>query len=194
MVLGEVMAITPSSYKRVQHFNIPGQAHFLTFSTFRRLPLLTNEVWRRWLGASIRNACDEMRFELWAYVFMPEHLHLLVRPINNTYEIGHFLHAIKKPVAQRIIQGLSERRAPLLDKLAVGTGTQKHARFWQSGGGYDLNIWDEKKALEKARYCHNNPVLRGLVTKAEQWKWSSFRWLEKGQREAEPLALDSWSV
>jgi hypothetical protein len=85
------------------------------------------------------------------------------------------------------------RSAPLLEKLSAGRGEQRCLRFWQGGGGYDLNSWNKEKALEKAGYCHNNPVQRGMVKSAEQWKWSSFRWLELGKREGEPLVVDSWA-
>ena len=88
---------------------------------------------------------------------------------------------------------LANRRAPLLKQLTVTASGKRRARFWQGGGGYDLNIWNMEKVLAKADYCHHNPVKRGLVRNADQWKWSSFRWQEMGKRSSEPLALDSWA-
>jgi hypothetical protein len=49
-----------------------------------------------------------------------------------------------------------------------------------------------KKAIEKAEYCHSNPVKRRLVKSAQDWRWSSFRWLVLGKRENEPLPVDDW--
>jgi len=46
-----------------------------------------------------------------------------------------------------------------------------------------------KKAIEKAEYCHNNPVKRRLATAPEKYRWSSFRWLVNGARDGEPLSL-----
>ena len=40
---------------------------------------------------------------------------------------------------------------------------------------YDFNVWTAKKRIEKVRYVHRNPVVRGLVEKPEDWLWSSFR-------------------
>jgi hypothetical protein len=54
-----------------------------------------------------------------------------------------------------------------------------HNPFWQARF-YDFNVWTEKKRIEKLRYIHRNPVRRGLVSSAEQWKWSSFRWYLSG--------------
>ncbi len=46
--------------------------------------------------------------------------------------------------------------------------------FWEQRY-YDFNVWTEKKRVEKLRYLHRNPVLRGLVAKPQDWEWSSFR-------------------
>jgi putative transposase len=46
--------------------------------------------------------------------------------------------------------------------------------FWQTRF-YDFNVRTEKKRLEKLRYMHHNPVKRGMVSQAEDWRWSSYR-------------------
>ncbi len=180
------------SYKRVRRYNVPGHVHFLTFSCYQRLPLLSNEVWRGWLGESVSAACEQQNVAIWAYVLMPEHVHLLVRPRNEAYDISRLLFQIKRPLAERVVQHLRENRSPLLAKLALPSATRRQHRFWKPGGGYDGNFWTWKKIISKAEYCHNNPVKRGLVKSPEQWRWSSFRWLEMGKRAAEPLRLDDW--
>ena len=38
--------------------------------------------------------------------------------------------------------------------------------------------------MEKLRYIHRNPVVRGLVAKPEDWQWSSFRHYQTGMRGA----------
>ncbi|HUY13250.1 MAG TPA: hypothetical protein VMX16_06430 [Terriglobia bacterium] len=38
-----------------------------------------------------------------------------------------------------------------------------------------MNIWSEKKRLEKLNYMHNNPVMRDLVAQPGDWPWSSWR-------------------
>jgi REP-associated tyrosine transposase len=40
---------------------------------------------------------------------------------------------------------------------------------------YDRNVRTYESFVEKLRYIHRNPVKRGLVTRPENWKWSSFR-------------------
>jgi hypothetical protein len=46
--------------------------------------------------------------------------------------------------------------------------------------------------IEKAEYCHSNPVKRRLVKSAQDWRWSSFQWLVLGKHANEPLPVDGW--
>jgi REP-associated tyrosine transposase len=38
-----------------------------------------------------------------------------------------------------------------------------------------MNIWSERKRLEKLNYMHANPVKRRLVSQPGDWPWSSWR-------------------
>jgi putative transposase len=48
-------------------------------------------------------------------------------------------------------------------------------RFWQEGPGYDRNLSSQKTVLSAIKYIHLNPVRRGLVARAADWKWLSAR-------------------
>jgi len=186
-------ASNASHRKRLRRYNIAGHAHFLTFSVYQRMPLLTNDLWRTWLAAEVRRACDSFDIALWAYVFMPEHVHLLVKPCRESYDIAAFLKDMKTEFSKRMAHHLATSGSPLSERLRIRVrpGTTRF-RFWQEGGGYDKNIWAMPMAIEKAEYCHWNPVKRRLVKSPEQWRWSSFRSLETGCREGEPLRVDEW--
>jgi len=86
-------------YKRAKRINTPGDAHCLTFSCYHRLPLLTSDTFCQWLAQSINRAREDRAFDLWGYVFMPEHVHLLLFPRDAQYSVGRILSAIKRPVA-----------------------------------------------------------------------------------------------
>ncbi len=58
-------------------------------------------------------------------------------------------------------------------KLSV-TLRRTERPFWQERY-YDFNVHSEEKHIEKLHYIHQNPVVRGLVTRPEDWPWSSFR-------------------
>ncbi len=169
--------------------NEPGHAHELTFSCFRRLQLLKAEQTCEWLADSINEARRELNFLLWAYVFMPEHVHLIVYPQQPNYDVSQILKRIKEPVGRKAVKFLRESSPDWLPRITVQRGKRRERRFWQAGGGYDRNAQEATTILAMIDYIHANPVRRGLVTLAEDWKWSSAAWVE-GKNSLRPDAID----
>jgi putative transposase len=93
-------------FKTIKHYHEPGDLHELTFSCYRQMKLLTNDAWRRYLAGSIDQAGEQFRFQLVAFVFMPEHVHLLVFPLDREPSIGGYLAAIKRPVSAGVKRDL----------------------------------------------------------------------------------------
>jgi putative transposase len=166
--------------KLVKHYHEPGDFHEFTFSCYRRLKLLTNDTYRTWLARSIDEAAAQVQFELVAFVFMPEHVHLLVWPTRSDTtvdDISWFLAAVKRPVSVKVKEHLQSINGQLLDRLTIRTRPGTTAfRFWQEGPGYDRNLKTENAVTASIEYIHHNPVTRKLVKNIAQWKWSSARW------------------
>ncbi len=57
-----------------------------------------------------------------------------------------------------------------------------------SPGQLQINVYSEKKRLEKLNTMHHNPVKRGLVSSAGDWAWSSWRFYFL--QDASILAMD----
>ncbi|MCK4301040.1 MAG: hypothetical protein KAX80_15985 [Planctomycetes bacterium] len=165
--------MSQSRRKRIRHYNEPGHAHELTFSCFRNIPLLDTEQTCLWLAQSIDAARRGHQFQLWGYVFMPEHVHLMVWPVRAQYSIARILLSIKLPMARKALAYLRKTRSVCLDRLAVKRGARTVWHFWQPGPGYDRNVRSAAAAGRMVRYMHANPVRRGLVSRSEDWKWSS---------------------
>lgn len=157
--------------KRLKRHEVSGHARYVTFSCFQRRPFFPGRVAAEWFLESLADARDRLRFQLWAYVVMPEHVHLLVLPPDGM-PLRSILHAIKRPVAGRIINWVEKNAPSFLPKMTCGTG-RRH--FWQAGGGYDRNLWTSQEIHEKVRYIHLNPVRRKLVECAGDWRWSSYQ-------------------
>ncbi len=160
-------------------WNEAGHAHELTFSCNGRLPLLANDRVRQWLLDAMDTARRRWDFELWAYVIMPEHVHMLVYPRRPHYEVAAFLKSVKQSVARKAISWLRQSSSGLLGKLRIVRAGRVEHRFWLEGGGYDRNIFDEATAWTCVEYIHRNPVRRGLVDAPSDWLWSSARWYEQ---------------
>lgn len=174
--------------KTVRHFHEPGDLHELTFSCYRRMPLLNDDAWRTLLAESLDRAAKRYEFRLVAFVFMPEHVHLLAYPQGLEARIDLFLSAIKRPCSFRIKQSLMEQRSPILQQLTVRErpGVERF-RFWQEGGGYDRNLRSEQAVLAAIEYIHLNPVRRGLCDRAVDWKWSSAARFYEPDRAIDPI-------
>jgi len=173
--------------KTIQHFHDPGDLHELTFSCQDRRPLLTNDAWRMALAQFIDVSGEQFRFDLIAFVFMPEHVHLLVNPREEEPDIPGYLAGIKQRLATVAEADLQAHRSPLLARLTVRMpdGTDRF-RYWLQGPGYDRNLRTQTAVRASIDYIHTNPVKRGLVRKNRQWNWSSARFYETDGQEYDP--------
>ncbi len=137
-----------------------GCFHFVTFSCYRRRPLLHSATAYGVFERELEPVRVRRRLLVAGYVLMPEHVHLLVgEPRRSSLSVA--------------IQVLKQQASRKLKQRAEG-------QFWQRRY-YDFNVWSEEKRIEKLRYMHRNPVARGLVEKPEDWPWSSFRHYATGQ-------------
>ncbi len=129
--------------KTFRRFHQPGDLHELTFSCYRRLPLLTNDACRIELARCIDDAGSKAKFDLVAFVFMPEHVHLLIFPREHsttTDNIAGYLAQIKQPLSKHV-SAMLPPDSPLAVKLTVQERPGKTCfRFWQEGPGYDRNL------------------------------------------------------
>jgi len=173
---------------RRKSFNIPGHAHELTFSCYRRYHFLKAERCCRWLAESIVEAQDRLNFALWGFVFMPDHVHLIIFPRAEQYAISRILETIKRPVGFRAIRHLEATASSWLARVTRQRGQRCERLFWQSGGGYDRNITSPKTLLRMLDYLHENPVRKGLVARCQDWLWSSAAHYVGG---SSPLAIDA---
>jgi putative transposase len=136
----------PHNLIRYQH---TGDFHFVTFSCYHQLPYLATPRARSLFEQSLESMRLRYDFVVAAYVVMPEHVHL-------------FLSEPKKAVLSKALQAL---------KLSVSVQSVQRP-FWQARY-YDFNVQTPHKRSEKIDYIHHNPVARGLVTKPQDWPWSS---------------------
>ena len=167
----------PRKYKTIRHYHEPGDCHELTFSCFHRMPLLTNDAWRQCLAESIDSALDDHGLLLSAFVFMPEHVHLLVWPKDPAVaDVSGFLKTLKQSSSTKIKHRLMVSKSKLLERLTIRERPGESAfRFWQEGPGFDRNLDSAMAVQFLLDYIHENPVKRGLCRRAVDWRWSSAR-------------------
>lgn len=174
--------------KTLKRINAPGMAHYLTFSTYKRFPFLKYDLACRFLCDSINFAREKHEFDLWAYVFMPDHVHLMIFPRNKDYDIGKILSSIKIPISRKMVEYWKKYQPEILEKVTVREGQRVKVRFWEAGGGYERVIYEADTYQRTIEYIHNNPVVKSLCETYIDWIWSSAGWYA-GKRDC-PLQID----
>jgi putative transposase len=131
----------------------------VAFTCYHRFPHLADDKTRHAFVVALERARKLYQFRVYGFVAMPEHAHLLVsEPESGTIATAVQALKISSSLRTTASRNCSERRAPLWQK-----------RY------YDRNIRDYAEFVEKLQYLHRNPVQRGLVERAEDWNWGSFR-------------------
>jgi len=96
----------------------------------------------------------EKKYELIAWVIMPNHIHFLARPLADT-ELREIAHSIKSYTAHEANKVLNRR-----------------GQFWQHEP-FDRYIRNRKHFLSVIRYIEDNPVKAGLCSHPRDWRFSS---------------------
>lgn len=176
-------------YKRFKAWNEPGHAHVLTYSCYKGYKLLSRDRSRQWVIEAMAQTREKLDVLLWAYVIMPEHVHVALRPRRSDARIEHIRASLKRSVSKKAKMHLVEtRNEEWLGRLTVRKGRRPVFHFWQPGGGFDRNIWRERSLAAMIEYIHLNPVRRELVKSPTDWRWSSAQFWD-GCGDV-PLAMD----
>ena len=194
-VCGEsfVLVLRDSSLvPRQHHYSEANHLHFITASTYRRVPLFDSPRFRARFIETLDQLRHEFDFRLVGYVLMPEHFHLLIWP-SKAHSPSRIVGSLKQRTARRIIENLKRFEEPwcrrMLDRIALPDTVHDEStyRVWQRRF-YDFNVWSESKRLEKLQYRHENPVKRRLVENPAEWPWSSWRFYHLD--DSSVLAMD----
>jgi putative transposase len=134
----------------LQRIHDQGHTHFITFSCFERRPYLAHAAARDLVVDGLARTQKRYGLCIFGFVVMPEHVHVL----------------LAEPAERSVAEVMK------CWKLSV-TLRQELRPFWEQRY-HDFNVFTNEKRTEKLRYLHRNPVVRGLVEKPGEWRWSSF--------------------
>jgi putative transposase len=126
-----------------------GHLHFVTFTCFRRLPLLRSIHARNIFVQILGETRDRYGFPLVGYVVMPDHIHLLIgEPTKGTPSTA--IQVLKQRVSRRLRRKRPRPTQQL--SLVLEPGDDPLPRFWQRRF-YDFNVWSLKKRLRSWTTC-----------------------------------------
>jgi putative transposase len=148
-----------------------GDLHFVTFSCYRRRPLLGARRARDSFVRVLDQVRVRFKFRLVGYVVMPEHIHLLMSEPRSG-DPSKVLQVLKQRVS-RALRPKRARHSSRQLRLGFAGSPADEPHFWQRRF-YDFNVWSAAKVREKLEYMHANPVKRKLVPHPGLWLWSSW--------------------
>lgn len=129
------------------------------------------DTWLRFAGE---------RYDLIAWVVMPNHVHVLVR-VYEGVPLAKIVQSWKSYTGRRIRRLMEEGRAGGQQTLAIteeacraGARRSQSGRVWMREY-WDRYIRDERHFAMAVDYIHQNPVKATLVGRPEDWPWSSAR-------------------
>jgi putative transposase len=149
------MARTPRQF-------VPGYPTHLVHRGNNRQKIFHSETDYRFLWTCTKEASEEFQVAVNSYVFMANHIHLLLTPGDPT-------------AISRMLHSASRRYAGFFNARYQRTGTLWEGRFHAS------LVQSDHYLLACHRYIDLNPVRAGIVSHPAAYGWSSHRFHAMGE-------------
>jgi len=164
------------------------QALYITIVTKDRLPVFQSDAIKTVTCQALDEARKSGGFLLFAYVIMPDHLHLLTDCPKTSADV---LRCVKGITARRVIDYLKEHNyQSSLAKLRHDEWKRKHSySLWQQEKNV-FSVFSEGVFMQKVNYINLNPVRAGLAERAIDYRRSSARIWQRIPNDDEPLMVD----
>ena len=152
--------------------------YYLTFSTVEWIDVFTRKRYKDIVVESLKYCQKEKGLELFSWVLMSNHIHLIARAKEN-YKLSDILRDFKKHTSKQVIKSIEEEAESrkdwlLAEMLKAGTKNKKNSKYqlWRNDN-HPIELYSNEVINQKSDYIHNNPVLEGIVAKAEDYLYSS---------------------
>ncbi len=163
-------------------------AEFLTATILNWQHLLQDDQYKQIIIDSLAWLVEEKRCAVYAFVIMPNHIHLLWR-IMGGLERAQVQAALLSFTAHTFKRYLKQQDAALLAKHFVNAADRSY-QFWQ-GDPMVKECWSEPFFLQKLNYIHFNPCQPHwrLAVVPEDYPWSSAAFYEKNDAACYPWLI-----
>ncbi len=148
------------NYRR---YYIPDSTVFIVAVTRNRTPYFSEEGNVKLFEEMLEKTKAKFPFDLPALVILPDHCHLLLRPIHCDFS--------------RVMGSFKKR---FTDSFKKRNHISTNFSFWQ-GRFWDHVIRSDDDFKRHLDYIHYNPVRHGYVSRPEKWPHSTYMdWVQKG--------------
>ena len=156
--------------------------HFVTFTVHQWADVFTRSLYIDILIENLQFCQQEKGLEIYAWVIMHNHCHLIISAKNNN--LSDVIRDFKKYTAKKIYAAVEDnpkesRKKWLLRVLSYNSKIW----FWEEGY-HGEEVFTQEFFDSKVNYIHMNPVKAGIVEKEEEYLNSSaanFYGIRKGR-------------
>ena len=147
------------------HYFVPNAMYIVTGSILYKKRLLTNNSHKTLVLGILLERAAHWGWEMEAWAILENHYHFIAQAPENALTL------------EELIRQFHSKSAVELNKLDRTSGRKVWHNYW------DTCITHEASYLARMHYVHLNPVKHGLVEKAEDYPFCSYKWfLEKADR------------
>ncbi len=153
------------------------QAYYLTLRVVNWVDIFSRKVYRDIIIENLAYCQRNKGLEIFAYVIMSNHIHLLVRSsrdeLSNT--IRDFKSYTAKEIFYQIETGEESRREWMMKVFQIAASSHKRnagRQLW-AHDNHAMHVYSEKFTKQKVNYIHQNPVRAGIVNNPEDYIYSS---------------------
>lgn len=177
--------------KRKSHIELT-EVYFWTATIRQWRHLLRTDIYKEVVVDSLRYLSTAGKIEVYAFVILPNHIHLIWR-INDRNGKESSQGSFLKFTAHQFLELLRKEGPEKLAAYAVDASNKKH-EFWQRDS-LAIPLFTRKVALQKLNYIHYNPLAERwqLATDPCEYKYSSAPYYEMDKRNFDFLK-DLWEV
>ncbi len=151
--------------------------HFLTFQVIDWVDVFSRKIYRDIILESLAYCRKEKGLRVWAYVIMPNHVHVLFEAKNSN--LSDIVRDFKRFTSTKILKSIQEinesRRDWMLKRFEFAARSNKRSnniQFW-THENHAIEIYSNEFLWQKMTYIHNNPVRAGFVENPSEWLYSS---------------------
>jgi REP element-mobilizing transposase RayT len=154
--------------------------YFVTFSDIRWIDVFTRRQYKDILVDSINYCIINKGLELYAWVIMSNHIHMIISTKNKP--LPDILRDMKRHTSKTLVKAITEnmqesRRDWLLwffEREGNANPNNEQYQFWQQGN-HPIELWSNSVIDQKMDYIHTNPVKAGWVDEPAHYLYSSAR-------------------
>ena len=162
---------------RKYKFNNKEGLYFVSFAVVYWMDVFVREEYSSIFIETLK-FYEKDKLELFSFCVMPSHVHLIFRDKKKEPEtlLGNIKRYSSQMIQKAIESNPQESRKEwllwMMGRAASKVSNVNGRMFWQHHN-QPIELWSQDVIIQKLEYVHQNPVVTGFVTEAEDWKYSS---------------------